>query len=70
MISEAWLPIVAKLFNIVKLTRAYFDRRIFSRLLLLEKMAKDLDMPVDIIVSPIIREHDGLATEFKGILSE
>ena len=30
-------------------------------------MAKDLDMPVDIIVSPTIREHDGLAMSSRNL---
>lgn len=63
--------IVAKLFNIVKPTRAYFGQKDFQQAVIIRKMAKDLDMPVDIIVSPTIREHDGIAMSSRNLyLSE
>ena len=63
--------IVAKLFNIVSPTRAYFGQKDFQQALIIKKMVKDLDMPVDVIVSPTIREHDGLAMSSRNLyLSE
>ncbi|MDP3049487.1 MAG: pantoate--beta-alanine ligase, partial [Thermodesulfovibrionales bacterium] len=63
--------IVAKLFNIVSPARAYFGQKDFQQALIIKKVAKDLDMPVDIIVSPTIREHDGLAMSSRNLyLSE
>ena len=59
--------IVAKLFSIVKPTRAYFGQKDFQQAVIIRKMAKDLDMPVDIIVSPTIREHDGLAMSSRNL---
>jgi len=59
--------IVAKLFNIVKPARAYFGQKDFQQAVIIRKMAKDLDMPVDVIVSPTIREHDGLAMSSRNL---
>ena len=53
--------IVNKLFNIVKPDRAYFGQKDAQQALVIEKMAKDLNMEIEIVVCPIIREKDGLA---------
>ena len=58
---------VEKLFNIVKQARDYFGQKDFQQTVIIKKMAKDLDMPVDIIVSPTIREHDGLAMSSRNV---
>ncbi|NCO83076.1 MAG: pantoate--beta-alanine ligase [Nitrospirae bacterium CG_4_10_14_3_um_filter_44_29] len=59
--------IVAKLFNIVKPTRAYFGQKDFQQAVIIKKMVKDLDMPIDIVVCPTIREHDGLAMSSRNL---
>lgn len=59
--------IVAKLFNIVKPAKAYFGQKDFQQAVIIKKMVKDLDMPVDIIVFPTIREHDGLAMSSRNL---
>jgi len=59
--------IVAKLFNIVKPTRAYFGQKDFQQAAVIRKMVKDLDVPVDVVVSPTIREHDGLAMSSRNL---
>ncbi len=53
--------IVTKLFNIVAPTRAYFGQKDYQQAVIIKKMVKDLDMGIDIVVCPTIREHDGLA---------
>ncbi|GKX29580.1 pantothenate synthetase [Vallitalea longa] len=53
--------IVTKLFNIVQPHRAYFGQKDAQQALVIKKMVKDLNMPVDIITCPIVREKDGLA---------
>jgi pantoate--beta-alanine ligase len=53
--------VVAKLFNIIAPTRAYFGQKDFQQSVVIKRMVKDLYFDVDIIVCPTIREHDGLA---------
>jgi len=53
--------IVAKLFNIVQSDIAYFGQKDAQQAIVIQKMVKDLDMPIKIKIMPIIREPDGLA---------
>jgi pantoate--beta-alanine ligase len=53
--------VVAKLFNIVRPTRAYFGQKDAQQALVIKKMVIDLNMNIDIIVAPTIREKNGLA---------
>ncbi len=53
--------VVAKLFGLAGRCTATFGRKDYQQWKLLERMARDLDMPVDLIGCPIVREPDGLA---------
>lgn len=53
--------IVAKLFAIVRPTRAYFGQKDFQQTVIIKRMAKDLNHDTEVVVCPTIREQDGLA---------
>lgn len=53
--------VVNKLFNIVQPDYAFFGEKDRQQLIILKKMVKDLNIPIEIIPCPIIREESGLA---------
>lgn len=53
--------VCTKLFNIVGPDRAYFGQKDAQQLSIIKKLVFDLNIPVEIVACPIVREEDGLA---------
>ena len=53
--------VVTKLFNIVKPDNAYFGQKDAQQLAIIKHMVQDLNMDINVVGCPIVREEDGLA---------
>ena len=61
------VTVVAKLFNLTQPTRAYFGQKDAQQVSVIKKMGVDLNMDVEIIVCPTIREENGLAMSSRNV---
>ncbi len=59
--------VVTKLFNIVKPHVALFGQKDYQQLITIERMVKDLNMDVEIVGMPTVREEDGLAASSRNV---
>jgi len=59
--------VVAKLFVIVKPHRAYFGQKDYQQARIVQRLVRDLDMDIEVVVLPTVRESDGLALSSRNV---
>ncbi len=61
------VTVVCKLFNIVKPTRAYFGQKDFQQTVVINRLVEDLNMDIEVVTCPTVRESDGLAMSSRNV---
>jgi pantoate--beta-alanine ligase len=59
--------ICAKLFLLMKPQRAYFGRKDAQQVAVVKQLVRDLDLPVEIVACPTVRDPDGLALSSRNV---
>ena len=62
--------VVTKLFNLVQPDLAFFGQKDLQQTSIIRRVVKDLNLPVDILVAPTVREPDGLALSSRNSLPD
>lgn len=61
------LTVVAKLFLLTGAQRAYFGQKDLQQTVVVRRMVRDLELPVDVVVCPIRRDTDGMALSSRNV---
>jgi pantoate--beta-alanine ligase len=59
--------VCTKLFNIVQADRAYFGKKDYQQLKVIQRMVRDLNLPIEIVPCETVREPDGLAMSSRNV---
>ena len=59
--------VVTKLLNLARPERAYFGQKDGQQTVVVRQLARDLDLGVEVVVVPTVREHDGLALSSRNV---
>lgn len=59
--------VVARLFNLTRPTRAYFGQKDWQQTRVIDRIVRDLNLPIDLVIVPTVRDPDGLALSSRNV---